>query len=385
MKIKTSWVVAVGIAVAASAWILSGMIGGGDAETAEAVAPAAQATQAAKAPTRVRTQLLQAGDMQKTLSVFGRTQPSRDVTVRAETGGRVEEMAVAKGQRVKKGDLLVRLAMNDRDARRREAAALVAQRQLEFEQSRKLARSDFASRTRVAQAQAELDKARAALARVEDEIDNVTIEAPFDGIFNENMVDEGAYVAPGEVIGRIIDDQPMSVLAEVSEREVDDISVGARGTVRLVGGREVPGTVTWVSTTANPTTRTYPVEMELPNTDADSGQPIAVGMTAEMRLPLRSMTAHLVSPAVLTLNEAGEVGVKTVGDDRRVAFHAVDLVADGPGGVWLSGLPRSVRLITVGQEFVRAGDVVEPVPQGDDAVISALPADGAAAAKEAAQ
>lgn len=370
MKMNKSWLIAIGIAAVASLWILSGSFGGSGEEAKSAVPPGARAEAAEAKAVRVRVQTLVADDMSKTLSVYGRTRPNRDATVRAETGGRVEEMFVAKGDRVEKGQLIMRLAMNDRAARRQEAEAAVAQRQLEFEQAQQLQRSDYASRTRVAQARAALEKARADLAKIEKEIADVTVEAPFDGVFNENLIDVGEIVATGEPVARVIDMTPMVVVASVSEREIEGVRPGVSGTVRLVDGREVPGVVTWVSAAADPTTRTYAVEMEVANDDLS----IPVGMTAEMRLPLRTVTAHRVSPAVLTLSDAGEVGVKAVDADNRVVFHAVDLIADSPEGVWLAGLPPKVRLITVGQEYVRPGELVDPVPQDEDPVVSALPA-----------
>lgn len=370
MKVNTSWIIALAIALVAAGWIATGLFGD-EVAAPEQTAAGAEARAEAAPPTRVRTQDLVATEMQKSLSVYGRTRPNRDATVRVETGGQVEEIAVEKGDVVTKGQLLMRLAMNDRQARRQEAAAAVAQGQLEFEQAQQLARSDYASRTRVAQARAALEKARADLARIDEEIADVEVTAPFDGVFNENLVDEGEYVASGEEVARVIDLRPMNIVAEVSERDIDNVAVGAQGSVRLIGGREVPGVVTWISAAANTTTRTYPVEMEVANDDYS----IQVGMTAEMRVPLRTVEAHRVSPAVLTLSDAGAVGVKTVTDDNVVEFHEVDLISDSPDGIWLGGLPRRIRLITVGQEYVRPGETVEPVPQGEDAVISSLPAD----------
>jgi multidrug efflux system membrane fusion protein len=359
MKIKSSWAVALGIAGLAALWILSGAVVGDDA--AESAAPARQQDEP---PTRVRTQVLHAGTVQRTLSVYARTQAKRDATLRVETGGRVEDILVAKGERVKKGQVLLRLAMNDRAARRLEAAAGVDQRRLEFEQARKLAHSDYASRTRVAQARAALDAAEAALARIDEEIANVTLKAPFAGVFNENLVEEGEYAAAGDAVARVVEMDPMTVVAEVSERDVESVTVGTRGTVVLNDGREVPGVVTWVSAIASPTTRTYPVDMEVANPD----HAIAAGMTAEMHVPLGNVAAHLVSPAVLTLSDTGAVGVKSVDDANRVVFHEVELVADGPDGMWLGGLPDTVQFIVVGQEYVRTGAVVDPVAQTAESV-----------------
>ena len=57
------------------------------------------------------------------------------------------------------------------------------------------------------------------------------------------------------------------------------------------------------------------------------------------------------------------VGVKTVDADRMVVFHPVHMIADTPEGIWLGGLPDEVTVIIVGQEYVRAGQRVRPVPE----------------------
>ena len=94
-----------------------------------------------------------------------------------------------------------------------------------------------------------------------------------------------------------------------------------------------------------------PINYELP-----------AGISAEMRIPTGEVTAHFVSPAILSLDEAGTLGLKTVGEDGRVAFHPVDVVRAETDGVWLTGLPETARIITRGQGFVRAGDAVDAHP-----------------------
>jgi multidrug efflux system membrane fusion protein len=70
-----------------------------------------------------------------------------------------------------------------------------------------------------------------------------------------------------------------------------------------------------------------------------------------------------MSPAALTLDDAGVVGVKTVDAQNTVRFHPAELVAGGADGVWIGGLPPEVTIITVGQEFVLPGQTVVPVPE----------------------
>jgi hypothetical protein len=71
--------------------------------------------------------------------------------------------------------------------------------------------------------------------------------------------------------------------------------------------------------------------------------------------------AHRVSPALFTLDDAGSMGVRLIDQDNRVVFYAVEVIEDTAQGAWVTGLPSKVNLITVGQEFVLAGQRVEPI------------------------
>jgi multidrug efflux system membrane fusion protein len=131
------------------------------------------------------------------------------------------------------------------------------------------------------------------------------------------------------------------------------------GTAKLVTGETVRGRLSFVGAMADDQTRTFRVELEVPNPD----RRIVEGISAELRLPVAELPAHRVSPAILTLTDDGKIGVKTVNAENIVEFHPVQIVGDGPDGVWLAGLPERLRFITVGQDFVLTGQKVEPVPE----------------------
>ena len=116
------------------------------------------------------------------------------------------------------------------------------------------------------------------------------------------------------------------------------------------------GTVRFVSRVGTAPTRTFRVEVAAENPTLETGE----GLTAELWLTTGRVCAHRVSPAVLTLSEDGVLGIKIVGPADRIVFHPVDIVADTPDGVWLAGLPERVDVVTVGHEFVRAGQIVRP-------------------------
>jgi len=97
----------------------------------------------------------------------------------------------------------------------------------------------------------------------------------------------------------------------------------------------------------------------VPNTDLS----ISDGQTAEILIASEGQSAHLLAGSSLTLDDAGQIGIRTVGDGNVTEFLPVSIVRDSLDGIWVAGLPDTVDVIVVGQEFVREGVVVEPVWQ----------------------
>jgi multidrug efflux system membrane fusion protein len=97
------------------------------------------------------------------------------------------------------------------------------------------------------------------------------------------------------------------------------------------------------------------VEITVPNPD----YAIRAGLTAVVDLPGETVSAHRVSPSLFTLNDAGELGLRTVDREGRVEFYPIAILEDSPDGAWVTGLPERARLITIGHEFVAEGQVVE--------------------------
>ncbi len=356
---KRSYFIAAGLAVAATAWILSGLVGDDDAGEDAAPAPVAEAEPLPQV--RVRTVAAQARTSE--LVLFGRSEAERTVSLRAETKGRVVERAVAKGDRVEAGDALVRLAVDDRKAQLREAEARVEQYRIAYKAAAKLAEKKFRSEVKLVEEKAELEAAKARLAAIRLDIERTVIRAPFAGVVDDLPAEIGDFIDIGDPVAVVADLEPILVVGEVSERDVAGIPVGAPATVRLAGGPALDGRVRYVSRVGTSVTRTFRVEVEVDN----PGWTLAEGLTAELRLATGQTFAHRVSPAILTLSEEGVIGVKAV-EDGTVVFFPADVVADTTEGVWLAGLPDTVTLITVGQEFVRAGQRVRTVP--DDEVAS---------------
>ncbi len=352
-----SFITAALLAVAAAAWIASGQLGGSESLTA-AQKPAVDLS-AGEQVAKVRVRIQAAVPRVTETLLRGRTEAVRSVDIKAEVHGRIIELTIERGSRVAAGDVVARLAPEDRPAKLAQARALRTQRRLEYEAAQKLAQKGFRAETQLAGAKAELEAAEAAVTLAEIDLSNTVIEAPFDGIIDERQAEMGEFIDVGDRIARIVDLDPILVVAHVNERDLQLLEVGQQGTARLATGETVEGRLRYVSSVADPTTRTFRVELEVANPTAA----VADGMTAELRLPQPEVMAHHVSPAILSLTDDGVVGVKLLDADDTVIFEPVRILDSDATGVWLAGLPDEVMLITVGQEFVREGQRVQPVDE----------------------
>ncbi len=348
---KRSYVIAGALAAVSVLWIVSGQF-----KDAEETADPKAVTGGQKTLPQVRVRTFTAQKRMNELVLFGRTEAVRTVRLKAETAGRVVEIAVKKGRRVLRGEIVVRLAMDDRLARLAEAKAVLDEKTIAYQAARQLSKMNYRSKVKLAESKAGLETARAALKKIKLDIERTEIKAPFDGIVNDLPAEVGDYIALGDVVAKIVDLDPILVVGEVAERDAAKLTLGTAVLVRLGNGKEATGKLRYVSKVGATPTRTFRVEVEL----ANPGGELSEGLTTELVLPMGSGMAQKVSPAILTLSDQGVVGVKALEEGNVVRFYPVRLVADEADGVWLAGLPETVTLITVGQEFVKPGRKVLP-------------------------
>ncbi|WP_170399951.1 efflux RND transporter periplasmic adaptor subunit [Ruegeria arenilitoris] len=328
----------------------------------------------------------------------GQTKANRQVEVLAETTSTVISEPKRRGTFVEAGDLLCELDPGTRpaslaeaeaarleaesrvpeaEARLEEAHALVAEAQINLTAAQKLSETGFGSETRrisseaamrsaeagVKTAEAGLEATRAgieaATAEVkaaQREIDRQTIEAPFKGLLESDTAELGSLMQPGSLCATVIQLDPIKLVGFVPEVDVNKILVGSEASARLVTGLQVAGRVTFLSRSADETTRTFEVEITVPNPDLT----IRDGQTADIRISAEGAKAHLLPQSALTLNNEGQVGVRTVGAENIVGFMPIRLLRDTAEGVWVDGLPETADVIVVGQEFVTQGVTVKP-------------------------
>ncbi len=345
---KRSYIVAAGIVLVVTLWMLTGVFGGGAEEEAVAAAPEHKLT-------RVQVVRYQAKPMQREVMVQGQSQAKREVVVKAQTAGQVKEVIADKGAAVKTGNAVMRLEDDARPRQLAEARALVEQRQLEYEAAKKLKSQGLQAERQLAEAMTLLRSAKSLLKSAELNVAWQNIAAPFDGMVQARFAEVGDYLKVGDPAYTLVSLDPLVFRGDISENEVDRIKAGLPANLELSNGATMSGTITFVAPVADSSTRTYAMEVEASNPEPQQRG----GMSATIRVPLDTMPAHKVSPALLSLNDAGVLGLKIVDKDSIVRFHKVDILKSERDGLWLGGLPESMDLITVGQGFVRDGDKVE--------------------------
>jgi multidrug efflux system membrane fusion protein len=331
----------------------------------------------------------------------GRTEAARQVTVASETSGQVVSEPIRKGAFVEAGDLMCELDPGTRAAQLAEAQARlsearggvpeaqasvveanarVREAEINLNAATRLSQDGFASETSLVTAQANLEAAnagvqrastgvtsaqagieaaQAAVAAIEREIERLYITAPFAGLLESDTTELGTLMQPGTACATIIQLDPIKLVGFVPETAVRQVTVGAMAGARLATGEDVVGEVTFLSRSADELTRTFRVEIRVPNADMH----ISDGQTAEILVSSDGRVAHLLPASSLTLDNDGAIGVRVVGEGDIARFLPVGIVRDTVDGIWVTGLPDIVKVIVVGQEYVTDGVPVIPTMQ----------------------
>lgn len=355
---KKSIFLALTIFVVAAIWVGSGLIGEKGEKPSETESASEQTEN--KVP-EVRIQVLSAQAMEDTINITGQTQASQSVIIRNETAGSIAKLSVDKGDTVTKGQLLAKLEIKDRAAKVQEAQQLINQRRIEYKAAKELTDKGYSSRIRLSEALAQLELAKAQLKQARVELENVNIYAPFDGIINDKFVELGDYLSEGGDIFHLVQLNPIEIRGFATEKQLVYLEKGREVTASLLKNSIVSGNISFIAFSADQQTRTFAFEVSGPNEE----KKIKDGLTATIHIPIQETEAYKISPSSLSLADDGTVGVKVVNDNNIVDFIPVNLLKDSAEYIWISGLPSTIRLITVGHEFVIDGQKVKPVEEAN--------------------
>lgn len=357
MKLNTSYLLAGAAILIVGAWFFKGSAGN-DRDLYEDVREREQ-VQEVQLPTVVtRTVLSETHDIR--LTSYGRTVPNRRVDVKAKTPASLVSTPVREGTRVNRGDVICRQDVDARQALVDQAKAQLAKAEADLNATTVLVEKGYRAPTALNGDRAAVDGARASLKQAQIELGNVVLRAPFSGLYEMRMAEVGDYLSPGMGCAAIVELDPMKLEAELTETQVGQVEMGQTVNIRLATGQTVTGTVAFIESVANPATRTFEMEMTVPNPDYT----LKAGVSATLNLKIGEATASLVPSGVMALNEEGTPGIRYVDAGNIVRFSTIQQVDETASGIWVTGLPPRSRVIIEGQDYVSIGSEVNPVDEG---------------------
>lgn len=338
------------LALSVCAVIALYVLKGGNTAAPEDNVTASKITTEAFPPVSVLVQKSIAQPVTSGIVLRGQTEAFRQIVVLAETSGKVISKPLRKGTLVTEGQLLCELEIGTKSAALSEAKARLKEAKAHNKGARGLVTKGIISETAAFAREAALESAQASVDRAERELHDLKIKAPFSGLLESDTAEFGSYMQQGSACATVLQLNPMKLVGNATEQQVAKITAGAGARARLLSGREVQGQVTFVSRRADSITKTFRVEITVPNDD-DS---LRDGSTVDISIALSGAMGHLLPQSALTLNGEGVLGIRVVEDDKA-KFIAIEIIRDSVEGIWVSGLNAHTDVIVVGQEYVTDG------------------------------
>ena len=265
----------------------------------------------------VRAQTVENKKLVAVEEVLGTVRAKLRATIEAKTSGRITEMPVVMGQRIKAGQLLARLDAPEINARLEQAQASLQQAERDWKRVSALLDQQAATRADYEAADSRYLVAKGALAEARALLGYVEIQAPFDAVVTRKWVDVGDLAAPGKPLLDIEDPSRLQLEADVPEAVAARVQLDSRLAIRLgQAADELTGTVVEIAPVADPASRTFRVKLDLPNSPGSmSGQfgrlVLPLGETISMRVPASAVV------------QRGQMEIVFAVQDQRARLHLV--------------------------------------------------------------
>ncbi len=344
--------IAILLIIAFVGWMWSGTQK--ETETEEVTAP----IQNRSTTPRVQFVTSNARSVQQSITVNGITEAIRNVTVHSAVSGNLAEVFKKQGDQVKKGEIIASIELKTIPAQIKQAEAYQEQMRLEYEGAKKLYGQGLMNGADLAGASSNYEQAKASLQSLVIQRDDHTIRAPFAGRIENSDLQVGDLISIGDSIAEIYDYSALQFVGPIAEKDIAMVKIGQSAEVKFLHGETVNAEVSYISSVTNSATRTFTTELTIPNID----KPVS-GVTSVATIQLGSVNGHYISPALLTINDDGDMGLKVLDLSNRIHFKPVTVMRSDTDGVWITGLGSTERIVTVGQGFVNEGESVDPTEQ----------------------
>lgn len=303
--------------------------------------------------TPVRVMEITARPFAEYLQITGSVAAKSHIKILVEEGGTIREIWHDKGSLVTAGQKLAVLENKVLEASFKEAQAALHLAQLDFKSKRVLYGKKAISENEYLASQYNLERAAAAFDLVTARYNKLTIIAPLNGLVNDRYYDVGAYVTPMTPLFDFMDNSVVKIKAGVAERFLNDIHIGTpvEVTFDALPDTRLSGQVDFVNQSIDPLSRTFTIEVRLPN----PGRKLAPQMIANLKIERRSYPEAIVIPLDAILeSETGKYVYITEGETARKI--PVEIQAIYRENALVSGVSEGQRLIISGQQELTDGD-----------------------------
>ena len=311
-------------------------------------------TEAENIGNKVEVKDFKFNQIDQSIELQGQTTHNKKIDVKSETTGNIININFNRGDKVNKGMSLIEISKENRIELLESAKELIKLYEIEYSSAKQLIDKGLSSKSKLGLASYNLASAKSQLKNIELDIQKTYINSPFSGIISDKMVELSEYINRGNTLFTIIDLNPIKIQGYLSEFDVNKVNLGTKAIIENTNGVRKVGEISFISPSAETSTRTFEITIEAENADLS----FKSGITTKITIAGAELKAHKIPPSILTLQDDGTVGVKAVNDENIVVFYPTNSVKDTIDGIWVSGLPDTVSLIITGQEYVSVGESI---------------------------
>lgn len=325
-------------------------------------------------------------DLPHTISTSGEIIASAEVAVAPKVSGRVTAVNVKVGDRVSQGQVLFELDAAEAHnavtlseagvgvarAGLSKAAQGVTDAQLNYDRVKALYEAQVESKAQFEQAESGLNNARIGMQLAQEQLlqaeaslqnalencNNFTVASPLTGVIASVALDNGELASPQATAVTVVQLDTVKVKVQLSENVVVSIKPGTEVPVIIKSlNKTVTGTVVSIAPKADPTTRAFPVEIQLNNEQGD----IKAGMVADLHLETGISKGAVVLPADALLERDGQYSVFVVEDGKAKEISVKKGITSSELVEIKEGLKEGQAVILSGNHLVTDGQMVEVV------------------------
>lgn len=322
------------------------------------------AEKAEEQPTPVALAKVEQGDIVATISAASTIEAERQVTIHAESVGRIVDLDIEEGDKVKQGQLLAQIRFDAQTNALVRANTSLSKAQADFERAERLYNEKVIGNEAYQQARNALDIAQLDLRDRNREMRNTKVTAPFTGTITQRMVTAGAFVNNGAQLFTIVDFTTLVARVFVPEKELDRIRVGQTAEVigKAAKGRKGQGTLQRIAPTIDAGSGTVKVTVALPP-ELAGPQGFLPGMYAEVTLTTDSRQNVTLIPKSAVVRDEEQTYVFTIEGDAATGFKAKRLrvetgLQDADRVEILKGIAVGDPIIVAGQTGLKDGGKV---------------------------